>query len=113
MPSSLKLSRITVAVTHLPEMVAFYNAVFGADLNPIAHSPLYRGSMAGLELVFCPNDIAQVVARQNRKQLHFTVSDLDAIVKVVQEHQGTIRNQSEDEVGIIDPDGNTLVLKQG
>jgi predicted enzyme related to lactoylglutathione lyase len=108
----MKLARITIAVTRMPEMSDFYNAVFDANLSASAKSPLVRGTLAGFELVLCPNDIAQVVAEQNRKQLHFEVDDLNAILKRVQAANGKIINQDAHEIGVSDPDGNTIVFKQ-
>jgi predicted enzyme related to lactoylglutathione lyase len=110
----MNLTRITVAVTHMPEMVAFYNAVL--DTHLVAAAPFYRGNLAGIDLLFCPNQIAGVEAKQNRQQFRLEVDDLSAVLQRVKENGGQILNEGEESgrrlAGIRDPDGNTLELVQ-
>ncbi len=108
----MRLTRITIAVSNMPEMIDFYNVVLDAQLSTSTNSPLVRGTVAGFELVLCPNEIAQVVAEQNRKQLHFEVDDLEMIIKRMQDANGKIINQDRQEIDVSDPDGNTIVFKQ-
>ena len=70
----------------------------------------------GLQL--CPNDIANVVAEQNRHQLRFQVADLDAMLARVQAAGGALHGDMTQEGGkrlaaVEDPDGNTLELIEG
>lgn len=114
------MDRITLAVEHIPEMVAFYNRVLNARLIPIgssADAPFHRGKLAGTELLFCPNSIAQVDARQNRHQLRFVVNDLEGILAQVSAAGGLSRadihtSAQMKSAAIEDPDGNTIEFIQ-
>lgn len=108
----MQLVRVTIATLDMPSMVDFYNAVFDAHLAPYSAfaSTLYKGSIGPLEVLLCPNDIAGVDARQNRKQLTFSVQNLAAVEARVKSVGGRIVNRSDDGtiLGVSDPDGNTL-----
>lgn len=116
----LRMDRITLAVERIPEMVMFYNAVFNARLVPIGSSadvPFHRGKLAGTELLFCPNSIAQVDARHNRHQLRFVVDDLEAIIAQVTAAGGVScddihANAQMKSAAVEDPDGNTIEFIQ-
>lgn len=106
----MKLTRITIAVTDMPAMVRFYDALFDVGFAPVTAygTTLYRGTLAGVDVLLCPNDVARVDARQNRKQLTFTVDDLDALAVRAERAGGSIVNRSAEALGVSDPDGNTL-----
>lgn len=112
------LDHITLATTHTAAMVTFYNNVFAANLVPVPAygSTLHRGSVAGIDLLLCPNEIAGVEAEQNRHQLRFRVPNLAQVLVRVQAAGGTIdADQSGDQTGraaVRDPDGNTLEFVQ-
>lgn len=112
------LDHITLATTHTAAMVTFYNRVFEANLVPVSaySSTLHRGSLAGIELLLCPNEIAGVQAEQNRHQLRFRVPNLAQVLARVQAAGGTIDvDQSGDQTAraaVRDPDGNTLEFVQ-
>lgn len=116
----IRMDRITLAVEHIPEMVTFYNTVFNARLIPIgssADAPFHRGKLAGTELLFCPNSIAQVDARQNRHQLRFVVDDLEGIIAQAAAAGGRSRNDIHanthmKSAAVEDPDGNTIEFIQ-
>lgn len=116
--ATFTLDHITLASTHTAAMVAFYNSVFDASLVPIAAhgSTLYRGSLAGIALLLCPNEIAGVQAEQNRHQLRFRVSDLAQVLERVQAAGGTVDADQGDtqtaRAAVRDPDGNTLEFVQ-
>jgi predicted enzyme related to lactoylglutathione lyase len=107
----MEIERITLAATDVGATVAFYNAVFGANLTPIPNAPLYRGTLLGLELLVCDNALAQVDARQNRHQFRVAVADLDAVRAAVEASGGQVINSGEEAgralLGVRDPDGNT------
>jgi len=118
------IQNITLAVTHMPEMVAFYDAVF-ANLKPLGDGPLYKGTFAGQVLVICPNDIAGVKAEQNRHQFRLAVPNLfrlavpnlPALQQTVLDSGGQIINRGKDAdgkpiIGVRDPDGNTYEFVQ-
>ena len=117
--STITLTGITIAAVDVAQMVSFYNAVFAADLQPFAAfgTTLYRGQLAGLQFIFCPNDFLHIQAEKNRQQFTFTVSDITWVVETAVSHGGTITQpintaNGTQYAGIADPDGNTIELKQ-
>ena len=117
--SRYTLSQITLAATNTLAMVDFYRDVFESDLHPIAAygTTLYRGTLAGVTLLLCPNEIAGVQADQNRHQLTIAVPDLRATLQRVRESGGTLDAAAAEETSntaasIRDPDGNTIELIQ-
>jgi predicted enzyme related to lactoylglutathione lyase len=105
------IERITLAATRLDSTVAFYNAVFDSNLQPVPGMPLYAGTLLGLDLLVCDNAVARVDARQNRHQFRVAVPDLDALRATVEAAGGTVINAGADSgrpiLGVRDPDGNT------
>lgn len=108
----MKIGRITFAVNNMPAMVEFYNQVLDANLTQMGDSPFHSGQIAGLNVLMCPNAIAEVDANQNRQQFHFVVDDLDAALAKVDGTKGTVDEKQGNECGVRDPDGNTLVFAQ-
>ncbi|MGJ3237959.1 MAG: VOC family protein [Anaerolineae bacterium] len=113
----MKLDQFTIAVTNMKAMVAFYNAVFDAGLVAIPNSPFYAGKLRGFDLLFCPNDVAEVQAEKNRIQIRFTVEDIEAVIQRAEANGGGAygdRHDTEAEIGwsIHDPDGNSIELRQ-
>jgi predicted enzyme related to lactoylglutathione lyase len=113
--SSLQLTQMTLATTHMPEMVRFYNTLFGVQLQPteVYGSTLYRGTLAGIPLLLCPNEIAGVEAEQSRHQLAFRVADLSTLLELVETAGGSLESPITDSMtGAIlrDPDGNTIEI---
>ena len=112
----MKLDGLTIAVTDMKRMVAFYNAVFACNLEPtvnIGDQQFYGGQILDMSLTFCPNGIAGVVAQQNRQQFRFRVDDIaDVMAKGLANHGAEINEINEykgAKVGsLADPDGNTI-----
>jgi predicted enzyme related to lactoylglutathione lyase len=109
----MKIDRVTIAITDMPAMLRFYNGVFDADLTLIGGTEFYAGTLAeGISVLFCPNDIAQVEAKQNRQQFRFVVDDLAKIRESVTSYGGQIINAENTAdaktLGAMDPDGNTI-----
>ena len=116
-PSSIQLQAITIAAVNVEAMVNFYNHVFDSGLEPFAAfgTTLYRGQLAGLRLVFCPNEFLGIQADKNRQQLTFAVPDVEAIVRTAVDaggwQVGELSQSAGQKVGsIVDPDGNTIEL---
>ena len=103
---------ITLATTETEAMAAFYAGVFAAALEPVAAygTTLYRGALAGLPLVLCPNTIAGVVAEQSRHQLTLRVARLAPLLDLVAAHGGRVLARGGASATVSDPDGNTLEL---
>lgn len=111
--SSLQLTQMTLATIHMPEMVRFYNTLFGTELQPTEAygTTLYRGTLAGIPLLLCPNEIAGVEAEQSRHQLAIRVADLSTLLELVETAGGSLETPLTDAVTHVtlrDPDGNTI-----
>ena len=115
----IALAQITLATTNTAAMVAFYNALFAADLQPIQTfgANLYRGVLHDVPFVICPNTLANVQAQQNRHQFSYTAADLQMVVEQAIKAGGRLHSELQsDEQGlsatVLDPDGNTIVFSQ-
>ena len=116
----MRLVGLTTAAIHIERMVEFYNAVFDARLQPTVHigeEQFYGGKLNDLELTLCPNNIAGVVAEQNRQQFRFDVDDLDEVMRRGLENHGREINPIDEYKGakvasLADPDGNTIEFVQ-
>jgi predicted enzyme related to lactoylglutathione lyase len=113
------LTDLTLAATDMAGMVAFYNALFKAELQPVRAygTTLYRGRLGRLGLLLCPNEIAGVEAEQNRHQLRFRAAQFEQALAQAKAAGGTLRGEVMGEVGkrlaaVVDPDGNTLELSE-
>ncbi len=112
----MKITGLTIAAVNMKRMVAFYNAVFDANLKETVHigaEQFYGGRMAGFELTLCPNAIAGVVAEQNRQQFRFEVYDIYAVMARGLANHGSEINPVDEYKGakvgsLADPDGNTI-----
>ncbi|HET8984981.1 MAG TPA: hypothetical protein VFN03_04395, partial [Trueperaceae bacterium] len=91
------------------------DAVFEAGLEPFAAygTTFYRGSLHGARFIIAPNDLAGVVANQNRHQFVYLTSDLAALLTRVVDAGGTVRDSTGTATTVLDPDGNTLVFQAG
>lgn len=116
----MELNGLTIAVTNMEQMVKFYNAVFSANLKPtvnIGDNQFYGGTLAGVQLTLCPNEIAGVVAEQNRQQFRFQVDDIETVMANGKANHGTEINPIDEYKGakvasLADPDGNTIEFVQ-
>lgn len=111
----MHLIRIALAVTHLSEMVLFYNTLFQAELKPVksGNYVFYSGQLGGIALTLIPNDIAQVKASQNRQQLSFLVPSIAEILAMAASSGGQllgeiIESPEGKQAAVLDPDGNTI-----
>ena len=115
--SPIQHTQMTLATTRTHEMVKFYDTLFGTALQAreVYGTTLYRGSLAGIPLIICPNEIAGVQAEQSRHQLAFRVVDLSYLLQNVESAGGIIETQATDSLTraiLRDPDGNTLEVIQ-
>ena len=111
MSQAIQLTQMTLATTRTLEMVRFYNALFGTQLQATEAygTTLYHGTLAGIPLVVCPNEIAGVEAEQSRHQLTLRVADLAALLGLVETNGGIIDTPIVDDSTtraiLRDPDG--------
>ena len=113
----IQLTQMTLATTRTREMVKFYDTLFGTHLQPFDAygTTLYRGTLAGIPLVICPNEIAGVEAEQSRHQLTLRVADLLGLLQIVEIAGGGIHTAAAEAIisAILrDPDGNTIEVTQ-
>jgi predicted enzyme related to lactoylglutathione lyase len=116
----IQISGMTLAATSVEAMVAFYNAVLDAHFEVVELFPGatgYRGKLAGMDVLMCPNTVARVDARQNRQQFDFLVDDVRATVAAALAHGGKEISPIYEQNGVLigsvyDPDGNSMVFKQ-
>jgi len=114
-----QIEGMTIAITKMEQMLDFYTNVFKIRFTEkeMYESKLYSGIWGGLNLLFCPAEIAGNTAVQNRHQFEIVVSDLDKIIELTTKYGGkTMGEIVEDEhswnVGIYDPDKNSILFKQ-
>ncbi|NAS31887.1 hypothetical protein GTQ40_12945 [Flavobacteriaceae bacterium R38] len=110
---------MTMAITNMEKMLSFYSNVFDIQFEEkeMYNSKLYTGIWGGLNLLFCPAEIAQNTATQNRHQFDIIVSDIQKTIYLAIQHGGeTIGDIFEDasslSIGIYDPDKNSITFKQ-
>lgn len=113
------LDRITVATLNMKAMVKFYEKVFDASLQAKSAygTTLYEGSLANLNLLLCPNEVAKVQAEQNRHQLRFIVTDVEETLRRAWDAGGSLEGDIVEDAGekvaaVRDPDGNTIEFRQ-
>lgn len=115
----IKISKITLAITNMNEMLEFYSSVFNAKFREIDSygTKLYSTRISGMNYLFCPNEIADVKATQNRHQFDYFIDDLKELIEKVRSANGIIQGnetltQNYKSVSVVDPDGNTMVFIQ-
>lgn len=123
MESTLKekfvIGKITLAVTHMAEMVKYYEKVFQCHFQPFEMQGItfFTGQVGGFSFLFCPNTLAGVKAEQNRHQFDYIVNDLEQLVTKALSVGGSLQSPIEvspkqKSATLIDPDGNTTVFIQ-
>ncbi|KAA3665454.1 MAG: VOC family protein [Chloroflexi bacterium] len=113
----IELEGVTIAPINVAAMVHYYNVVFAANLEPFAAfgTTLYRGQLARLRLIFCPNDFLNIQAEKNRQQFSFGVSDVTAVVQksITAGGQGEVHESEQGYTGTLhDPDGNSIEISE-
>lgn len=114
-----QIEGLTLAITDMPKMLAFYTAVFGINFTEqeMYGSQLYAVQWGDLKVLFCPADLAENSAEQNRHQFDIVVDDLDHLLQVAKSHGGRMMSHVTEDggfrsVGLYDPDHNSIVFKQ-
>ena len=77
----------------------------------------YRGTLAGINVLMCPNAVAGVEAKQNRQQFDFLVDDVQSAMTAALANGGTELSAAQEQNGVTvgsvyDPDGNSIVFMQ-
>lgn len=113
-----RIEGFTVAVTDMVAMAEFYKGVFGATFTEesMFGTTLMKAKIGGYELLFCPAEVAGNTAKQNRQQFTFVVNDMQEAINAALANGGNrmgevAEKEGFSEVGILDPDKNTIVFK--
>lgn len=116
-PEQITIDKLTIAVINMKEMVAFYETVFNCSFHEkdFYGTTLFCTEIAGIQIEFCPNKLAQVKAERNRQQFNFLVPVLDKVLENIKHTTDVIRGDivvigNERMVTVVDPDENTMVL---
>ncbi len=114
-----KILGMTIAVQQMESTLAFYTQLFDLHFEAVEQygSTLYQAQWSGLQILLCPAALAQNTAKQNRHQLDLEVENIEAKVALVEQWGGTLMGPIAEangirQVGIYDPDRNSLVLKE-
>jgi predicted enzyme related to lactoylglutathione lyase len=114
-----KIEAIVLVTGETAAMADFYTAVFDVRFETVEveGSTIHEGRWAGLDLALIPQALSEVQAGQNPVHFDIYVDDLDEAIARVERHGGrTNGHLGEDEevraIGVFDPDGNFMVLKQ-
>lgn len=113
--AAFKLLKITLACSDISKMTTFYKNVFNVSFvkHEMPGFTMFSTKIGDINFLFCPNQIAGVIAEQNRHQFDYIVEKLqhviDASIKHGGKQQGDVQRSIEEKsVTIIDPDGNTM-----
>lgn len=113
------LHKITLAATNTQEILEFYSRTLGLTFNEIKAygTSLYSTRVNGIEVMICPNSIANVKADQARHQFEFVIDDLEKTLSVVEAIQGTeVHEMTKSGNSLLatvsDPDGNLVLFIQ-
>lgn len=117
---STELGSLTLVAENMSAMLRFYNTVFDANFQPseiLAGHQTYRGTIAGIRTVLCPNALVQIEAKRNRHQLHFVVDDIHAVMAEALANGGKVLDEIKEVHGklmasVYDPDANSMVFIQ-
>lgn len=113
------LKGLTLAVVRMSAMVDFYQSVFQAEFQPVEAygAMLFRGKIAGLDVLLCPQEVAGIHVDQSRFQLKFEVQDIHHTLNLALTNGGSLLNAPVDNEGgkaaaVRDPDGNSIEFEQ-
>lgn len=117
--SSYQIEGMTMAITNMDQMLAFYSNVFDVEFKEqeLSGFKLYAGKWGGMNLLFCPAELARNRATQNRHQFDVIVPDLDDVIQRASSNGGKsmgdkAEGENEWSIGIYDPDMNSINFKQ-
>lgn len=113
------IAKMTIAATNMEQMVNFYQNAFDTEMQSFEAmgETFYSGLLFGMNVVFCPNKLAEVNAEQNRQQFDVLVADIDTVLETAKENGGSVKEQPQVSgnlkyASVLDPDGNSIVLLQ-
>lgn len=110
----MKLLKITIACTDISKMTEFYSKVFNVEFKEHDFGfKMYSTKIGDINFLFCPNEIAGVAAEQNRHQFDYIAENIEEVINNAVSAGGAIhtelqKTETESNVTIQDPDGNTM-----
>lgn len=114
-----RIGCMSLAATNVGKMVEFYSGVFGVNFvaHPVGNSKVFEGSFAGIDFVLVPAELSGIKATESRIHFDVYVPDIQKIIDLTGKHGGSTNGRlvEDDQVrciGISDPDGNFMVIKQ-
>jgi predicted enzyme related to lactoylglutathione lyase len=113
------LKGLTLAVVRMSAMVDFYQSVFQAEFQPVEAygAMLFRGKIAGLDVLLYPQEVAGIHVDQSRCLLKFEVTDIHHILDLALTNGGSllnapVENEGSKAAAVRDPDGNSIEFEQ-
>jgi predicted enzyme related to lactoylglutathione lyase len=113
------LKGVTLAVVRMSAMVDFYTSVFQTEFQPVEAygAMLFRGNIAGLDMLLYPQELAGIHTDQNRFLLKFAVSDIKYTLNLALTNGGSlinaaVENEGKKSAAVRDPDGNSIEFEQ-
>jgi predicted enzyme related to lactoylglutathione lyase len=113
------LKGVTLAVVRMSAMVDFYTSVFQIEFQPVEAygAMLFRGNIAGLDMLLYPQELAGIHTDQNRFLLKFAVSDIQHTLNLALTNGGSlinaaVENEGKKSAAVRDPDGNSIEFEQ-
>ena len=114
-----QITGLTLAVTNMQQMLEFYEGVFQIrfTMQEMQGHQLYKTKWLGMDLLFCPAELANNTATQNRHQFDIATENIIATVELVQAHHGImmhdiIQQGDTKTVSVYDPDHNSMVFTE-
>lgn len=117
--SEYEIEGLTIAITNMDAMLEFYSSVFGIEFEEvkIPNAKLYSGIFGEMKVLFCPERIANINAKENRQQFDIVVKDIKKTIATALKSGGTqigelVEGEDLKSVGVYDPDKNSIVFKE-
>lgn len=108
-----------MAVVRMSAMVDFYTSVFQAEFQPVEAygAMLFRGNIAGIDMLLYPQELAGIHTDQNRFLLKFAVPDVHHTLNLALTNGGSLinasaENEDKKSAAVRDPDGNSIEFEQ-
>ena len=112
-----QIQGLTMAITNMEAMLDFYMNLFEMKFieKSMFGTKMYSGIWSGLNLLFCPAELARIAANQNRHQFDIIIENIDAVIVKAEQLGGkkmseVVEDENSKSVGIYDPDGNSILF---
>ena len=110
---------ITLISKKLDKMAMFYKNLFGVKVKRYGRGSdkFYAGKFSGIDFVLVPTGKRNPSSFENKVHFDIFVPDLDKVIKLVKKNAGKTNNRLAEFgsikcIGVFDPDGNFIAVKQ-